>query len=332
MTAFFVNLLTWINGVVGNYGWSIVLFTLLIRIVLLPLDIKSKKSMRAMSKIQPKLQALQKKYANDKEKLNQKTMELYRKEHVSPTAGCLPMLISLPILWIMFSAMRTLGNEYTIKMLLDMKNTGSIPALQSWLWIKNVFQPDSFAATILPAVGSDLRMITAVKSSAVLTAENIEAVKLYLQSAEYSKLAAQLAPASAFNVQQIHFLFINSTLTIPNSIANLFKYGNGLFILPILAGASQFLMTKLMNGKQTEEQKALQAEQQANQNNPMNSPVMKWFFPIFSVWICATSNAAFSIYWMAANVIQIVQQMAVNWYFDRQDAKAAEQAAQNSDI
>ena len=321
MTAFFVNLLTWINGVVGNYGWSIVLFTLLIRIVLLPLDIKSKKSMRAMSKIQPKLQALQKKYANDKEKLNQKTMELYRKEHVSPTAGCLPMLISLPILWIMFSAMRTLGNEYTIKMLLDMKNTGTIPALQSWLWIKNVFQPDSFAATILPAVGSDLRMIQAVKSSAVLTAENIEAVKLYLQSAEYSKLAAQLAPASAFNVQQIHFLFINSTLTIPNSIANLFKYGNGLFILPILAGASQFLMTKLMNGKQTEEQKALQAEQQANQNNPMNSPVMKWFFPIFSVWICATSNAAFSIYWMAANVIQIAQQLAVNYWFERQDAK-----------
>ena len=111
MTGYFVALLTWINNLVGNYGWSIVVFTLLIRLVLLPLDIKSKKSMRAMTAIQPKVQALQKKYANDKEKLNQKTMELYRKEHVSPTAGCLPMLISLPILWIMFSAMRTLGNE-----------------------------------------------------------------------------------------------------------------------------------------------------------------------------------------------------------------------------
>jgi membrane protein insertase Oxa1/YidC/SpoIIIJ len=216
-------------------------------------------------------------------------------------------------------------------MLLDMKNTGTIPALQSWLWIKNVFQPDSFAATILPAVGSDLRMIQAVKSSAVLTAENIEAVKLYLQSAEYSKLAAQLAPASAFNVQQIHFLFINSVWTIPNSLANVFKYGNGLFILPLLAGASQFLMTKIMNGKQTPEQKAAQAVQKADQpqTNPMNSPVMKWFFPIFSVWICATSNAAFSIYWMAANVIQIAQQLVVNWYFDRQDAKQA--AAQTID-
>ena len=330
MTAFFVNLLTWINNLVGNYGWSIVLFTLLIRLVLLPLDIKSKKSMRAMTKIQPKVLALQKKYANDKEKLNQKTMELYRKEHVSPTAGCLPMLISLPILWIMFSAMRTLGNEYTIQMLLDMKNSGkplTTEALRaagySWLWIKNVFQPDSPFATILPAVGSNLRMIQPVKGSAILTAENINAALEFLKSSEYSGLASNLIPASAFTVQNINFLFINTTLTIPNSIANLFQYGNGLFILPLLAGGSQFFMTKLMNGKQTPEQKEMQQAQQADQSNPMNSPVMKWFFPLFSVWICATSNAAFSIYWMAANVIQIVQQLAVNYWFERQDAKAA---------
>ena len=99
---------------------------------------------------------------------------------------------------------------------------------------------------------------------------------------------------------------------------------NGLFILPLLAGASQFLMTTIMNGKQSPEQKQAAHEQQ--QSNPMNSPVMKWFFPLFSVWICATSNAAFSIYWMAANVIQIVQQLAVNYWFERQDAKAAEAA------
>ena len=55
------------------------------------------------------------------------------------------------------------------------------------------------------------------------------------------------------------------------------------------------------------------------------------FFPLFSVWICGSSNAAFSIYWMAANVIQIVQQLAVNWYFERQDAKAAAAAAQTLD-
>ena len=323
MTKIFVDLLTWINNLVGNYGWSVVLFTLLIRLVLLPLDIRSKKSMRAMTKIQPKVQALQKKYANDKEKLNQKTMELYRKEHVSPTAGCLPMLISLPILWIMFSAMRTVANEQTVQMLLTMKETGTIPALSNWLWIKNVFQPDSFGATILPAVGSSLRAIQPVSGSAVLTAENIATALEYLSSSEYSALAAQVAPASAFIVAPFQFLFINTTLILPNSISNLFKYGNGLFILPLLAAFSQFFMTKIMNGKKTPEQKEMEAEQQADQSNPMNSPVMKWFFPLFSLWICATSNAAFSIYWMAANVIQIVQQVAVNYWFDRQDAKAA---------
>ncbi len=329
MTGLFINLLNWINGIVGNYGWSIVVFTLLIRMVLLPLDIKSKKSMRAISKIQPQLTALQKKYANDKEKLNQKTMELYRKEHVSPTAGCLPMLISLPILWIMFSAMRTVGNEMTIQMLLNMKETGSLPQLQSWLWVKNVFQPDSFAATILPAVNSTLAMIRPANGSAILTEANINAVLEYLKSTEYSHLAANLAPASAFSIVPINFLFIHSTWTMPNSLANVFQYGNGLFILPLLAGASQLLMTKLMNGKQTKEQKELAEAQQngQSQSNPMNSPVMKWFFPIFSVWICATSNAAFSIYWMAANVIQIAQQLVVNWYFDRQDAQAAAQTS-----
>ena len=331
MTGFFVNLLTNINKVVGSYGWSIVVFTLLIRLVLLPLDIKSKKSMRQMSKIQPKVQALQKKYANDKEKLNQKTMELYRKEHVSPTAGCLPMLISLPILWIMFTAMRTVGNAKTIEMLLDMKKSGALPTLQGWLWIKNVFQPDSFAATILPAVGSSLSTIRPSGAVAVLTEGNIAAAVEYLKSSEYSHLAAALMPADAFNVVK----FLGATLFLPTSFKYLFQYGNGLFILPLLAGASQFLMTKIMNGKQTQEQKdqqALQTQQQEQpQNNPMNSPVMKWFFPIFSVWICATSNAAFSIYWMAANVIQIVQQLAVNWYFDRQDKKAAAAAQETTE-
>ena len=153
------NFLSWINSWVGSWGWAMVVFTILIRLALTPLDLRSRAGMRKTQKIQPKLAELQKKYANDKEKLNQKTMELYRKEHVSPTAGCLPMLISLPILWIMFSAMRTLGNEYTIQMILDMKATNTLPNLQSWLWIKNVFQPDSFAATILPAVGTNLQMI-----------------------------------------------------------------------------------------------------------------------------------------------------------------------------
>lgn len=311
---FFVNALNWIYGWVGNYGWSVVVFTLFIRLVLMPLDVKSRKGMRAMNKVQPKLQALQKKYANDKDKLNQKTMELYKKENVSMSSGCLPLLLQWPVLIFMFTAMRVVANEHTIQMILDLKN-GIEPVFQSWLWIKNVFQPDSFTSSILPAVGSQLMEISEVGYSKILTAENIETARAFLASTEYAAIAAQYG-ADAFSRIQLNFLIFQPVLTLPTSIANLFQYANGLFILPILAGVSQFLMTKIQSGKQTEEQKLAQ---QNDSSNAMNSGFMKWFFPLFSVWICTTSNSAFSIYWMAVNIISILQTVGINWYLDRQD-------------
>ena len=180
-------------------------------------------------------------------------------------------------------------------------------------------------------MGDALRMIQPSNSSAILTQENIEAARTFLASEAYNAIAVNYAPASAFHTFRLNLLFFSPTITLPTSFSALMHYANGLFILPVLAGASQFLMTKIMNGKQTKEQKELQAQQAADQTNPMNSPVMKWFFPLFSVWICATSNAAFSIYWMAANVIQIAQQLAVNYWFERQDAKAAETAQVTDD-
>lgn len=313
---FFINVLQWIHGWVGNYGWSVVVFTLLIRLCVLPLDIKSRRGMYAMNRVQPKMQELQKKYADDKDKLNRKMMELYKKEHVSPTAGCLPLLLQWPILIFMFTAMRVFANEQTIQMLLNLKD-GIEPTLQSWLWIKNVFQPDSFTASILPAIGDPLQTITAVGYSKVLTAENIEAARAFLASSDYAMKAATYG-AEAFKQIQLNFLIIRPTLMLPTSIANLFQYANGLFILPILAGVSQFVMNSVMSGKQTKKPEA--------GDNPMNlnSGFMKWFFPLFSVWICASSNAAFSIYWMAVNVISIIQTVILNKYFERKDALRAQ--------
>ena len=321
MSGLFQSILEWIYRWVGNYGWSVVVFTLLIRMVMLPFDIKSKKSMRAMNKIQPKVALLQKKYANDKDKLNLKLNELYRKEHVSPMASCLPMLITLPILWFMFAAMRNMANEHTIQMILNIAETGEVPAMQSWLWIKNVFQPDSFMSTILPKVGDTLKTIVPVSGSSILTEANIEAARNFLATEQYAAIAAQYG-ANAFTSIQLNLVLFRPVLTLPTSFANLFQYANGLFILPVLAAVSQFLMTKFTNGNNIKKDENVPEEQQAAAN-AMNSGFMKWFFPLFSLWICAGYNAAFAIYWMAANVIQVVQQIIVNWYFDRQDRKAA---------
>lgn len=320
MSGYFQSILEWIFSWVGNYGWAVVVFTLLVRIVLLPLDIKSKKSMRAMAKVQPKVQALQAKYANDREKLNVKLNELYRKEKVSPMAGCLPLLISMPVLWWMFGAMRNLGNEETIRMIMTIMETGEVPVMEGWLWIKNVFQPDSFASTILPTVES-LKTIVAVNGSEILTEANIAACRDYLATAEYAAIAAQHG-AGEFIRLQLSLVFFNPVLVLPKSFAALMNYANGLFILPLMAALSQFFMTKLTGTTQPAQNGNQSAEQEAAAN-AMNSGFMKWFFPLFSLWICAQYNAAFAIYWMAANVIQIVQQAVVNWYFARKDKQEA---------
>ena len=329
MSGLFQSVLEWIYSWVGNYGWSVVVFTVLVRVILLPLDIKSKKSMRAMTRVQPKVQALQKKYANDREKLNLKLNELYRKERVSPMAGCLPMLISLPILWFMFGAMRNMANEHTIQMILRIKETGEVPVLQSWLWIKNVFQADSFTATILPKVGDTLRMVMPVSSSSILTEANITAAKEFLTTPEYAAIVAQYGGNQFFQLP-LNLVFFNPTLTLPNSLNALLHSANGLFLLPIFAALSQFFMTKFTAGSQPKPENGA-AQDQNDATNAMNSGFMKWFFPLFSLWICAGYNAAFAIYWMASNVIMIIQQVAVNMYFDRKDKQAALEA-ENTEI
>lgn len=91
-------LLDWIYQFVNNYGVALILFTLAVKLILLPLTLKQQKSMTKMQKLQPKLQALQEKYKNDQQMLSQETMKLYKEYGASPMGGCLPLLIQLPIL------------------------------------------------------------------------------------------------------------------------------------------------------------------------------------------------------------------------------------------
>ncbi|NMA54714.1 MAG: membrane protein insertase YidC [Firmicutes bacterium] len=99
--------LEFLYGYFKNYGWAIIVLTILIRMLLWPLTQRQTKSMLAMKEIQPKLQELQKKYKNQPEKLNKEMMALYREHGVSPLGGCLPMLIQLPIIIALFNILRT---------------------------------------------------------------------------------------------------------------------------------------------------------------------------------------------------------------------------------
>ena len=142
MNEFLYGILSWINSWVGSWGVAMIVFTVMIRLVLTPLDVKSRVSMRKTSKLQPQIQALQKKYANDREKLNAKTAELYRKEHINPMASCLPLLLTWPILIAVFAAMRTVANEKLLEQFGQILQ-GNQPQLEPFLWIRNLWMPDN---------------------------------------------------------------------------------------------------------------------------------------------------------------------------------------------
>ena len=98
-------------GIPYHYGFAIILFTAIIKVVTLPLNMKQLQSMKATQELQPQLQELQKKYGKDREKLSKAQMELYKEAGVNPLGGCLPMLIQLPVLIGLYSALYALADS-----------------------------------------------------------------------------------------------------------------------------------------------------------------------------------------------------------------------------
>ena len=335
------DILEWIYGFVGNYGIAVVIFTMLIRGVLTPLEVISRKGMRRMQAIQPKLHALQKKYANDKVRLQQKQQELMQKEHYNPLSGCLPLLLQWPILFIMFYAMRDVAANNIIKQCCTFLQ-GETPVYEPFLWIKNVFMADSpfksaavDVTSMISAGAKEWQAVLATlnESQIGLMVENIRnavpaaaglevseifnfsntsavrtTVETYLYPALQQIPAYQTQIAAVPGWQNVSFLLFSVTL---------YKQFNGLLILPILSGVTQVMMTKLNPSMQQPDTGA-----QSQQNNTMSN-FMKYFFPLFSVFICLSSNAGFALYWCAINVFATGQSILINKYLDMKEARVA---------
>ncbi len=98
----FFKVMVWIHDFVGNWGWAIVIFTILVKLVLFPLSYKGMMSMNKMKELAPKMKELKEKYKDDPVKLNQQTMALYKKHQVNPMGGCLPMLLQIPVFFALY--------------------------------------------------------------------------------------------------------------------------------------------------------------------------------------------------------------------------------------
>jgi YidC/Oxa1 family membrane protein insertase len=128
-------LLEKIHGYVGNWGWSIILLTILIKLVFFPLSAASYKSMARMKEVQPRLMAMREQYKGEPQKLNQAMMEMYRKEKINPLGGCLPVVVQIPVFialyWVLLSSVEMRGAPWV-------------------LWIHDLSVPDPYY--ILPVI------------------------------------------------------------------------------------------------------------------------------------------------------------------------------------
>ena len=270
LSQWFAEFLKFINSIIGNYAVSIILFTLLVKLLILPLDIKQKKSTLKQNALQIKMADIKKRYPS-KEKQNEKIQELYRKENVKPMAGCLSSLISLPILMALIGAVAIIANEELIRLVVV--DGASPDKIQPFFWVRNMWQPDSGMAPIMPTLDQWTNIIrdTNLEGLSFLNSGLVETAKT-----------------------------LNYEATIEPILAAHRGFTNGWFVLPILCGGFQLLQAKLMPAMPS------------MSGGKGGGKMMFYMMAIVGVVVCVSQSALFALYWITSSVFAIITQFVLN--------------------
>ncbi|MEX1307974.1 MAG: YidC/Oxa1 family membrane protein insertase [Eubacteriales bacterium] len=295
ISRFFLVVFNWLGDFFGDYAIAIIILTVIIRLAMLPADIKQKKSSRDMAKIQPQLNELKKRYANDPSRMQKEQQELYKRNNVRPMAGCLPLLITLPIFFAFFGSLRMLATQQTVDMIMQgLVNGVENIHIPSFLWVNNLWQPDTGIAPILPTGKYLMRFL--VQNGEYITPQTL-AIMQSKGLLEFSN--------TGINITAAYESLVNGIIAANGKAG----HNNGWFILPLLSGAGLFYQQWMQ-----QKSNPAMAEQQGG-------AMMMWFMPIFSVYICWISNAAFALYWVVSNLYALAQMFIVNKVLDNKQAK-----------
>ena len=210
-------IMRWIYNLVGNYGVTLILFTLITKILLLPLSVQQKKSMIRMNAFQPEIQRIQKKYATDTQKQQEELSRLQKEHNFSMTSGCLPMLIQMPILFGMIDVI--------------------YKPLRHIVGVKNALITD----TLTPMAEKMLGTLSRYSPQTDI----IKAIKQAPQA-----FAEVLDPATISAVQELNLTFLGLDLTATPSI----KVFNALLLIPVVSVVlmlGQQFITQKLNGQQS---------------------------------------------------------------------------------
>ena len=272
----------------NSYGVALILFTLVIKLIMLPFQMKSKKSMMRMSRVSGQMQELQKRYAKNQAKLQEEMQKLYEEEGVNPMSGCLWSLIPFPILIALYSIIR---QPITHFMMLskDVLQTVVQSAADAGVNLTNIVMMDK--ATGTPALKDGLYQLASYGQ--------INLVKAVQEMG--------LSTPEGWFDMNYNFLGLDLTATPWEYVKNFtFTWAViGVILIPILAGLSQFVFSKL----------TMKTQPQADAAGGASMKSMMYMMPLFSVYIAFIMPAALGVYWIAQSVFSLIQEAILNKTF-----------------
>ena len=297
----FGYVLGWLYELTRNYGVALILFTVVLKLVLLYPTMRSKRSTMKMSRLTPQIQFIQKKYANDRQKQAEMTQALYKAEGVSMGGGCLWSLVPLLLLFPLYAVVRQ-PIVYVFHETLD--TAGKImnvikEAMPDLISQRNSYFEQMIAAPILPQFADKI--------------EGIVSNPATLDGLKFTFFGVDLAAVPNFN-----FGSWGSDLW-----ANI-----GLFLLPILSAGSQvltMLVSQKMNNSLVTNEKGVQDKEAAkNSDSAKTSKTMMYIMPLMSLWIGFTIPGAMSVYWLAQGLLGMFVDMALTKHYRKKyDAEDA---------
>lgn len=294
-------IIQFIYNIVQNYGWSIIIFTVLIKLILMPLQIKSQKGMKKQQKIQPIVAELQQKYANDKEKLQLEMMKVYKENNVSMMGGCLPLLIQFPIL---IGLYRVIQRPLTYLLNIDFKAADIIARVSD----------------IVQQMAADSQVAHAVAGIKDLAPENLANVISKNYQIQFSTWCRYLK----IDDWTLNFNFFGLDLSkVPSSAFSKIFSGDFsnigtlcLLIIPIVA-----ILTTWISMRQTQKMSGMSNTDKKAENDTANamSKSMNYMMPIMTGFFTITLPSGLGLYWIASNIMQMVTQYVLNAYFDKKE-------------
>lgn len=282
-------------NLISNYGIAIIIFSVLLRLILIPITIKQQKTMKKSNEMQQEMKNIQAKYKNNPEKLNQETMELYKREGLSPFSGCftaiLQLLIILSVFWLVSQPLTYMKRVQNSEIYKEYKT--AVEGDSSKSSYKEI-------AIINKASEDYQNIINELKNENVENREELENRKAQLEEL------------------RINMEFLGLDLSkVPTQSLNDWK----VYIIPVLYVITSFISIRIttktqMSKSKNEEEKAPELESMEQMNKSMS-----YMMPIMSISIAVIAPLGLALYWLVSNILMIVERLVINKFMSSKEEK-----------